>query len=80
MSCDLPTVIEVAPAELGESLAAVRLSAPGAQQQMQLSLARVGQLTPMQASRERKRLALGLPKRGRGRPIELTFSDDLETC
>ncbi len=49
MSRDLPTVIEVAPAELGESLAAVRLSAPGAQQQMQLSLARVGQLTPMQA-------------------------------
>jgi ParB-like chromosome segregation protein Spo0J len=43
--------VEMAPSELGEALAAVRLCAPEAQQQMQLSLARLGQLTPVQAFR-----------------------------
>jgi hypothetical protein len=39
----------VAPSELGESLRAVRLCVPKAQQQMQLSLAKLGQLTPVLA-------------------------------
>ena len=43
--------VEMAPSELGEALSAVRLSAPEAQQQMQLSLSRLGQLTPVQAFR-----------------------------
>jgi len=43
--------IEVGPGELGEALATVRLCAPEAQQQMQLSLAKLGQLTPVQAYR-----------------------------
>ena len=41
----------MAPSDLGEALSAVRLSAPEAQQQMQLSLSRLGQLTPVQAFR-----------------------------
>lgn len=48
--------IEVAPSELGEALSAVRLCAPGAQQQMQLSLSTLGQLTPVQAYRVESRL------------------------
>lgn len=50
--------IAVAPAELGEVLSAVRLCAPEAQQQMQLSLARLGQLTPVQVYRAGKGLEL----------------------
>ena len=42
---------EVAPSELGEALSSVRLFAPDAQQQMQLSLSKLGQLTPVQAYR-----------------------------
>lgn len=45
--------MEMAPSELGESLSAVRLCAPEEQQQMQLSLSRLGQLTPVQAYRAR---------------------------
>ena len=49
-------MIEVAPAELGESLSTVRLCAQGAQQQMQLSMTRLGQLTPVQVYRSGKGL------------------------
>lgn len=45
------TSIEMAPSELGQTLAAVRLCAPEVQQQMQLSLSKLGQLTPVQAYR-----------------------------
>jgi ParB/RepB/Spo0J family partition protein len=41
--------IEVAPSELRSSLCALRLCAPEAQQEMQLSLSRLGQLTPVLA-------------------------------
>lgn len=51
MSSEVAESIEVAPGGLGETLAAVRLCAPGAQQEMQLSLSTVGQLTPLQAFR-----------------------------
>ena len=50
------TSIEVAPGELGETLSAVRLCAPEAQREMQLSLSRMGQLTPIQAYRVDSRL------------------------
>jgi ParB-like chromosome segregation protein Spo0J len=43
--------LPVAPGELGEALARVRLNSPEAQQQMQLSLAKLGQLTPVQVYR-----------------------------
>lgn len=43
--------LEVAPDELGASLCAVRLRHPAAEEQMQLSLSKVGQLTPVQAWR-----------------------------
>lgn len=49
MTCNLAASIEVAPRELGESLATLRLCSPEARQEMQLSLARLGQLTPVQA-------------------------------
>ncbi len=45
--------IEVAPGELGASLSAVRLRHPAAEEQMQLSLSKMGQLTPVQAWRTR---------------------------
>jgi ParB-like nuclease domain len=51
MSCEQTALIEVAPSELGESLAAMRLCAPQAQQAMQRSLSTLGQLTPLQAYR-----------------------------
>jgi len=51
MTGELTALIEVAPSELGESLAAMRLCAPQAQQEMQLSLSRLGQLTPLSAYR-----------------------------
>lgn len=51
MMAELTTNIEVAPSELGDALSAMRLCAPEAQQQMQLSLSRLGQLTPVQAYR-----------------------------
>jgi ParB-like chromosome segregation protein Spo0J len=40
--------VEVAPGDLGESLISLRLYSPAAQQQMQLSLSKLGQLTPVQ--------------------------------
>jgi ParB-like chromosome segregation protein Spo0J len=43
--------LDVAPGELGEGLSSMRLCPPPAQQQMQLSLSRLGQLTPVQAYR-----------------------------
>lgn len=43
--------IEVAPSELSGSLCAVRLCVPEAQERMQQSLSRLGQLTPVQAWR-----------------------------
>jgi ParB-like chromosome segregation protein Spo0J len=49
MTAEVTASIEVAPSELGTSLCAVRLCAPEAQQQMQLSFSKVGQLTPVQA-------------------------------
>jgi ParB-like chromosome segregation protein Spo0J len=49
MSFEVSRVIEVEPGELGEALAAIRLCAPEAQQQMQLSLTKVGQLSPLLA-------------------------------
>ena len=52
------TAIEVAPKELGEALLEVRLCVPEAQQQMRLSLAKLGQLTPVQVYREGGKLEL----------------------
>ena len=51
VTTQLDISIEVAPSELHESLAAMRLCSPQAQQQMQLSLSRLGQLTPIQVYR-----------------------------
>jgi ParB-like chromosome segregation protein Spo0J len=51
MTSEPTASIEVAPSELHESLSAVRLCAPAEQQQMQTSLSRLGQLTPVQAYR-----------------------------
>lgn len=51
MNGEMSANVEVAPCELGEALSAVRLCAPEAQQKMQLSLSRLGQLTPVQAYR-----------------------------
>lgn len=52
------TAIEVAPAEVGEALCAVRLCGPEAQLQMRQSLSRLGQLTPVQVYREGGKLEL----------------------
>jgi hypothetical protein len=51
MTSQTTASVEMAPSELGEALAAVRLCAPEAQQQMQQSLSKLGQLTPVQAYR-----------------------------
>lgn len=51
MSGAKTSTLEVAPAELGEALRAMRLCLPQAQQAMQLSLSRLGQLSPVQAYR-----------------------------
>jgi len=56
MTGNVTTSIEVAPGELSETLSAVRLCAPEAQQQMQVSLSTLGQLTPVQAYRVESRL------------------------
>ena len=58
MTGEAAATIAVAPAELGEALSVVRLCAPEAQQQMQLSMARLGQLTPVQVYRSGKGLEL----------------------
>jgi hypothetical protein len=52
------STLDLAPSELGEALSSMRLCPPPAQQQMQLSLARLGQLTPVQAYRVGARLEL----------------------
>lgn len=44
-------MVEVAPAELGEAVATMRLCSPTAEQEMQLSLSKLGQLTPVLAWR-----------------------------
>lgn len=51
MKGEVTSTFELAPSELGEALLAMRLCSPEAQQQMQLSLSKVGQLTPIQAYR-----------------------------
>lgn len=51
MTSEETLTLPVAPGELGEALARVRLNSPEAQQQMQLSLAKLGQLTPVQVYR-----------------------------
>lgn len=51
MSAEPSASIEVAPSELGTSLCALRLCAPQAQRQMQMSLSKQGQLTPVQVFR-----------------------------
>jgi ParB family chromosome partitioning protein len=48
--------IEASPTELGDSLSSLRLMAPEAEQQMELSLLKLGQLTAVQAYREGSRL------------------------
>ena len=45
------SALELAPSELGETFGAMRLCAAQAQREMQLSLSRLGQLTPVQAYR-----------------------------
>jgi ParB-like chromosome segregation protein Spo0J len=50
--------IEVAPGELGGALCGLRLCLPNALEKMELSLSRVGQLTPVQAWRARSGLEL----------------------
>jgi ParB-like chromosome segregation protein Spo0J len=51
MTGEVTASIEVAPSELGSTLCGLRLCMPGAQEQMQLSLSKLGQLTPLQAWR-----------------------------
>ena len=46
--------VEMPPGELGTSLCALRLCAPETQQQMQMSMSKVGQLTPVQVFRSSK--------------------------
>ena len=52
------STLDLAPSELGEALSSMRLCPPPVQQQMQLSLSRLGQLTPVQAYRVGARLEL----------------------
>ena len=52
------SILDLAPSELGEALSSMRLCPPQAQQEMQLSLSRLGQLTPVQAYRVGARLEL----------------------
>jgi len=58
MSSGLRETVDVAPGELGESLMSLRLCSPSAQQQMQLSLSKLGQLTPVQVLRTEKGLEI----------------------
>lgn len=51
MSGAQTATLDLAPAELGEALRTMRLCLPQAQQAMQLSLSRLGQLSPVQAYR-----------------------------
>lgn len=52
------STLDLAPSELGEALSSMRLCPPQAQQEMRLSLSRLGQLTPMQAYRVGEKLEL----------------------
>jgi len=52
------STLDLAPSELGDALSSMRLCPPPALQQMQLSLSRLGQLTPVQAYRVGARLEL----------------------
>lgn len=58
MTGEVTSTLELAPSELGEGLLAIRLCSPEAQQQMQLSLSQVGQLTPVQTYRTGSRVEL----------------------
>ncbi len=51
MTGEVIASIEVAPSELGSSLCGLRLGVAGAQEQLQQSLSKLGQLTPVQAWR-----------------------------
>ena len=48
---EVTSTLELAPSELGETLSSMRFCPPQVQQAMHLSLARLGQLTPVQAYR-----------------------------
>lgn len=52
------STLDLAPTELGEALSSMRLCPPQAQQEMRLSLSRLGQLTPVQVYRVGPRLEL----------------------
>jgi len=52
------STLDLAPSELGEALSSMRLCPPQAQQEMRLSLSRLGQLTPVEAYRVGARLEL----------------------
>jgi hypothetical protein len=52
------STLELAPSELGEALSSIRLCPAQAQQEMQMSLSRLGQMTPVQAYRVGARLEL----------------------
>ena len=58
MTDEVACSIEVAPGELCASLRAVRLCLPEAQQRMQRSLAKLGQLTPVLAFRGKEGLEI----------------------
>ena len=58
MSGEATASIEVAPGELGQSLRSLRLCPREAAEQMQLSLSKLGQLTPLQAYRVGENLEL----------------------
>jgi len=51
VTVETTSTLELSPSKLGEKLSAMRLCPPQAQQAMQLSLSRFGQLTPVQAYR-----------------------------
>jgi ParB-like chromosome segregation protein Spo0J len=56
VTVEATSTLELPPSELGEKLSAMRLCPPQALQAMQLSLSRLGQLTPVQAYRLGERL------------------------
>jgi len=51
MTGEATSTMEAAPTEFGEAFSRMRLSSPAAQQRMQLSLSKLGQLTPVHAWR-----------------------------
>ncbi len=66
------STLELEPSELGEALSSLRLCPPQAQQDMQLSLSRLGQLSPVQAYRVGASLELfdGLKRLRAARELE----------